>query len=177
MQRAGEKVAMLQEQARMSRLHNRFRLALERYFSRRIGRRPDVDDLVQEVFERLMRCDADESDERVDGYVFATASSVLTDRHRRARARNEHLHQPFCPETHAGIEFSPEHVLANREQLARVSAVLRELPERTRAVFVLRRIEGMRYLDIASRLGISVSATEKHMQRAMVYITRRMDEA
>jgi len=42
--------------------------------------------------------------------------------------------------------------------LARATAVLLELPERTRVIFVLRRLEGMRYLDIAARLGISVSA-------------------
>lgn len=167
---------MLEAQARMSRLHARFRIALERYFSRRIGPRPDVEDLVQEVFERLMRRGAVENEDQVDGYVFTTASNVLTDRHRRSKARQEHLHQPFCPDTHSGADFSPEHVLANREQLARVSALLFELPERTRAIFVLRRLEGMRYLDIASRLGISVSATEKHMQRAMMHIARRMDE-
>lgn len=174
---AGEQDMVIDEQTRMSRLHHRFRAALERYFARRIGSRPDVDDLVQEVFERLMRRGAVDNGEQVDGYVFTTASSVLTDRHRRAQARREHLHQPFCPDAHAEADFSPEHVLSHRERLQRVAAILSELPERTRAVFVLRRLEGMRYGDIADRLGISISATEKHMQRAMVHIAGRMDEA
>lgn len=177
MHRVSEIGELEEEQTRMSRLHRRFRLALERYFSRRIGSQPDVDDLVQEVFERLIRRGAVENDERVDGYVFTTANSVLTDRHRRARARQEHLHQPFCSQTHVQMDFSPEHVLASREQLALLSSILSELPERTRAVFVLRRLEDMPYLDIANHLGISVSATEKHMQRAMAHIVRRMDEA
>lgn len=176
MQCTSEEGDMLEEQARILRLHTRFRVALERYFSRRIPSKHDVDDLVQEVFERLMRRGAIENDDQVDGYVFTTASSVLTDRHRRGRVRQEHLYDEFCPDTHSGVDFSPEHVLANRERLARVSAILLELPERTRAIFVLRRLEGMRYLDIAKRLGISISATEKHMQRAMVHIARRMDE-
>jgi RNA polymerase sigma-70 factor (ECF subfamily) len=65
------------------------------------------------------------------------------------------------------VDFSPEHVLLGRERLARATAVLLELPERTRVIFVLRRLEGMKYLDIAARLGISVSAVEKHMERAV----------
>jgi RNA polymerase sigma-70 factor (ECF subfamily) len=42
-------------------------------------------------------------------------------------------------------------------------------------IFVLRRLEGMRLNDIAKRLGISVSAVEKHMQRAIIHIMRRID--
>jgi DNA-directed RNA polymerase specialized sigma24 family protein len=38
--------------------------------------------------------------------------------------------------------------------------VVRLMPERTRTIFVLRRIEGMSYKDIAGRLGLSVSAVE-----------------
>ena len=63
----------------------------------------------------------------------------------------------------------------DRQQLARATAVLLELPERTRVIFVLRRLEGMRLNDIAKRLGISVSAVEKHMQRAITHIMRRID--
>ena len=50
------------------------------------------------------------------------------------------------------------------------------MPERTRHVFVLRRIEGLRYQDVAKRLGLSVSAVEKHMQRAMLHLVQRLND-
>ena len=53
-----------------------------------------------------------------------------------------------------------------REALSEVGAALLELPERTRQVFVLRRLEDMSFREIALRLGLSVSAVEKHMLRA-----------
>lgn len=164
------------ENARIARLHDRFRSSLRRYFSRRVSKPSDVEDMVQDVFERLLRRGEIENGDDVDGYVFKTASNVLVDRSRRGRARHEALHQPFDPDLHSDVDFSPEHVLANREQLLRATAILLELPDRTRAIFVLRRIEAMRYLDIAARLDISVSAVEKHMQRATLHIARRMDE-
>jgi RNA polymerase sigma-70 factor (ECF subfamily) len=74
------------------------------------------------------------------------------------------------------VDFSPERVLLGKEALVRATAVLLELPERTRMVFVMRRLEGMRYLDIAARLGISVSAVEKHMTRAMAHLVSRMGD-
>jgi RNA polymerase sigma factor (sigma-70 family) len=165
-----------EESARIGRLHDRFRSSLRRYFSRRVSKPSDVEDMVQDVFERLLRRGEIENGDDVSGYVFKTASNVLVDRARRGRARQEALHQPFDPDLHADVDFSPEHVLSNREQLIRASAILLELPERTRAIFVLRRIEGMRHLDIAARLDISVSAVEKHMQRATLHVARRMDE-
>ena len=60
---------------------------------------------------------------------------------------------------------------------ARATAALLELPDRTRIIFVLRRLEGMKYSEIAHKLGISVSAVEKHMLRAMSYLTERMRDS
>ncbi|MDD3800558.1 MAG: sigma-70 family RNA polymerase sigma factor, partial [Novosphingobium sp.] len=59
-----------------------------------------------------------------------------------------------------------EAVMASRDELARVEAQLRVLPERTAHVFRQYRVEGVPQKDIAQDLGISVSAVEKHLQRA-----------
>ncbi len=62
-----------------------------------------------------------------------------------------------------------------RQSVAALKAALAELPERTQTVFVLHRFEGLRYGEIAVTLGISVSAVEKHMMRAMSHIVRGME--
>jgi len=163
-------------QTSLEALNARFRPSLESYFARRVRDRGEVDDLIQEVFLRLIKRGGVEDIEKVGGYVFETASSVLTDRLRRRRSRFEELHHEFDAHAHGDVDFSPERVLLGREALARATAVLLELPERTRVIFVLRRLEGMRYLDIAARLGISVSAVEKHMVRAMAHLVQRLDD-
>jgi RNA polymerase sigma factor (sigma-70 family) len=154
-------------------LNHRFRVSLSRYFARRIsgGRGShEIDDMVQEVFERLLKRGAVANVQHLSGYVFETASSVLMDRYRRDRSRHTDVHDQFDETAHADVDFSPEHVLIARERLAQVTTILLELPERTRVVFVLRRLEGMKFIDISARLGISVSAVEKHMQRAIAYL-------
>jgi RNA polymerase sigma-70 factor (ECF subfamily) len=37
-------------------------------------------------------------------------------------------------------------------------------------------MEGLRYQDVAVRLGISVSAVEKHMARAVAHLMRLRDD-
>lgn len=155
----------------------RFRGSLLRFFERRVRDRIEAEDLVQDVFVRLAQRGDLHQIEFLGGYVFETASSVLRDRARRRAARAADAHDSYDVERHGGVDFAPDRVLDGRERLRQASAVLLELPERTRHVFLLRRVEGLRYQDIAARLQISVSAVEKHMQRALAFLLQRMDGA
>src|SRR5262249_60559478 len=59
------------------------RLWLTRWFRRRVQNTSDVEDLVQDVFARMVARDSPEPVEHLGGYVLKTASSVLADRARR----------------------------------------------------------------------------------------------
>lgn len=157
-------------------LDNKYRTTLMRHFGRRYSNAGEIEDMVQEVFFRLIRRGGVADLENLQAYVFETASSVLKDRLRRLRTHHENAHEAFDPDVHGDVDFSPEDVLLDRERLARATAALLELPERTRVIFMLRRMEGMRFRDIGARLGISVSAVEKHMQRAITHMVRRRDQ-
>ena len=157
-------------------LSQSFRPSLLRYFARRLGNEVEIEDLVQQVFERLLKRGDVTGMDNVGGYVFQTASSVFIDHTRHHRTRRATAHEPFDDARHGDADFSPEHVLLGRERLAGAVAVLLELPERTRVIFVLRRLEGMKYLDIAARIGISVSAVEKHMERAVARLAESLGQ-
>lgn len=147
------------------------RLWLVGYFRRRVSAQQDVDDLVQDVFVRIAARDSEQRIDKLGAYVARTAASVLADRGRRRRSHHADLHVAFDAETHADEDFSPERVLSDKEELNAAIAALLSLPERTRTVFVLRRLEGYRHADIARHLGISVSAVEKHMVRALRHLS------
>jgi RNA polymerase sigma-70 factor (ECF subfamily) len=157
-------------------LNRSFRPSLQRFFSRRVRNGSEIDDMVQEVFERLLKRGNVGGLEHLGGYVFQTAGSVLNDYLRRRRSHHAESHDEFDEGRHGDVDFSPEHVLLERERLAHATAVLLDLPERTRVIFILRRLEGMKYLDIAARLGISVSAVEKHMERAVARLAVSLED-
>jgi RNA polymerase sigma-70 factor (ECF subfamily) len=156
----------------------RYRSALERFFARRAARLGDTEDLTQEVFLRLASRTASEPIERVDGYIFQTASSVLMDRARRVAVRGGDRHVCYEEDRHAIEDFSPERVLLAKEQVAMVRTVLERLPDRVRAAFVLHRFEELGYAEIAKRLGVSVSSIEKYISQALKELTaaRMRDE-
>jgi RNA polymerase sigma-70 factor (ECF subfamily) len=146
------------------------RRSLARYFSRRIRDPADVEDLVQEVFTRIVARDSTQPVEHLGGYVFQTAASVLADRSRRRSVRQAEAHVAFDPDRHA------HRILTGKQDLLAATAALLSLPARTRTIFILHRLEGCRYREVAARLGISVSAVEKHMVRAVQHISATLKD-
>jgi RNA polymerase sigma-70 factor (ECF subfamily) len=151
------------------------RLWLARWFARRVRDQAEVEDMAQEVFARIAARDSTEPVEHLGGYVLKTAWSVMADRARRRATHLAALHVPLDTEVHADEEIDAERVLIGKEDLRAATAALLSLPERTRTVFILRRLEGCRHKEIATRLGISVSAVEKHMVRAIEHLAGEME--
>jgi RNA polymerase sigma-70 factor (ECF subfamily) len=146
------------------------------YFRRRLRSVDDVEDLVQEVFTRIVARDSPEPVGNLGGYVMRTAASVLADRARRRATRHADQHLEFEEISHGDEEIDPERVLTGKEELHAATAALLSLPARTRTVFVLRRLEGYRHGEIAAHLGISVSAVEKHMVKAIRHLSAEMEK-
>ncbi|MBL8266500.1 RNA polymerase sigma factor [Steroidobacter sp.] len=155
-------------------LSQRYRAPLRGFFEKRLRAKADVEDLVQEVFVRLAQRRDLTSIEQIEGYLFQVAANLLRDRGRREAVRGVGSGTP-AEATEESIEvITPERVLQGTEVLDRVIDALHQLPERTRTVFVLQRFEDLSYLQIARRLGLSVSSVEKHMMKAMAHIKRRV---
>lgn len=164
------------ETDRIALLSTQFRPALKRFFSKRVKEQHEIDDLVQDVFVRLVRKVHADGSQILAGYVFQTAQSVLNDWLRKRQVRQASAHE----EIETGLpdlkdDSTPERVLVGKQSLAKATAAVLELPEITRTIFLLRRLEGMRYSDIAKRLGMPMSTVEKHMARAVAHLDLRLN--
>ena len=60
--------------------------------------------------------------------------------------------------------------MAARVRLERVREGLSRLTPRTREIFLMHRLDEMKYREIAERLGISQSAVEKHIAKAALFL-------
>ncbi|KQY28074.1 RNA polymerase subunit sigma-24 [Caulobacter sp. Root487D2Y] len=157
-------------------LDRRYRPALMAFFMRRAASHSDAEDMTQELFAKLATAQVSPMD-NADAYIFQMAANLLRDRGRRERVRAN-----YRASVHAGIgsgtgdleSLDPARVLLGRESLGEVSDALRELPDRTRAIFLLFRLEGMKQSELAALYGVSVSAVQKHIFKAMTHLTRRV---
>ena len=171
----GEILSKSSELRSLDDLHRQYRAPLLSFFSRRVRDPSVTEDLAQQVFERLVRRGDLTTIDNLGAYIFQTARSIIVD-HLRKNGDSNNATELFEAGRHGDVDFSPEHVLVKKHRLARVLEILDRLPERTRKIFVMRRIEGMKFRDIGEHFGISVSAVEKHMERAIARLLEDMDE-
>lgn len=152
----------------------RYERPLRAFFSKRIDRQEDVEDLVQELFGRVLSSNGEKTIENPDGYVFQAAANLLRERYRNRGTRSAAMTDlPFIQK--GSEEIDPERILQGKEELRLLELALTELPVRTRTVFLLHRFEGFKYREIAERIGVSVSSVEKHIAAAARHIAARMD--
>ena len=127
------------------------RSQMEALVSRRVGCRATAADLVQDLFLRFWRRPLVQVEE-LSTYLLRCAGNIAIDHLRSEDARGR-LSEAWLPEQQDQFGVEPQ-------------AALRSLPERTRQIFLLNRIHGRKYAQIAKAMGLSQSAVEKHMMRA-----------
>ena len=127
-----------------------------------------AEDLLQELFVRL-ETQAIGPVGEPKAYLYRMADNLFLDR-RRAETRRAAREQRWGEQDNE-LRPTPERELIGRERLAMVSAALAALPERTVEIFRRFRLDGESQRAIGDSLGISLSAVEKHLQRAYRAVT------
>lgn len=129
----------------------------------------DVDDLLQDLFVKLTIGNTGPVG-NPRAYLYQMANNLLLDRQRgrlrRARRDDSWARSQFGQDLCEDPSASPERVAIDRDLLAQVDATLRDMPERTADIVRRYRLEGQSQKFIAEQIGISLSAVEKHLQRA-----------
>jgi RNA polymerase sigma-70 factor (ECF subfamily) len=147
----------------------RQRPALLRYLAARRLAPDEAQDLLQDLYVKLAAGAAGPVGEP-RAYLYRMAENLLLDR-RRAASRRSGREQAWTAAQLGTIgdaddRPSAEQVLIGRERLTAVTRALAALPERTVQIFRRYRIDGVAQKEIAAELGISLSAVEKHLQKA-----------
>lgn len=130
-----------------------------------------ADDIVQEVFLKLWSNRSGVRDETVKALLYTIATNTIKNhfKHKQVVYRFEKQN----PEENA--EHGADADLRQEELSKKLQIVLAEIPEKSREVFLMNRIEGLTYEDIAERLGLSVKAIEKRMSEAIRILRNRFE--
>ena len=147
----------------------RNRAMIARYLRAR-GAGEHAEDLLQELWIKVAAMPPQVEVTDPTSYLFRMAHNLMLDRHRAGRRRTDRDHQyhAISDLTGTGHDPSPlpDRVLIAKQRLAEVDRVLRSLGERTDYIFRRHRVDEVPQREIASELGITLSAVEKHLQKA-----------
>jgi RNA polymerase sigma-70 factor (ECF subfamily) len=138
-------------------------------FLRARGGGEEAEDLLQEVWIKLSAMPGAPVADPL-AYLYRMANNLMLDRHRaehrRLRRERDWSDAASASTILAQEAADGERLLLARDRVRRIEATLSAMGERTETIFRRFRLDGVSQQEIARESGISLSAVEKHLQKA-----------
>ncbi len=143
---------------------------LRNYVYYRCGDTELATDIAQDVFLKVWEKKLDVFEKREMGLLVKMANDMVISNYRKVK--NGQKFQNAIPET--GFEITPEDEMIYNELNGKYINALNELNENERVTFLMNRVDGLKYAEIAEQIGISVKTVEKRMSKALSFLRTRL---
>jgi len=139
---------------------------VRRYVFYRSGNDEIATDIAQDTFMRIWEKQMTIDPKLVKGLLFKIAGDLFVTHYRKEKVAFNFFNtfQPNSKST------NPEDELNYQELQQAYDAALKSMPEKQRTVFLMNRIDELKYKEIADQLGLSVKAIEKRMSQALDHL-------
>jgi RNA polymerase sigma-70 factor (ECF subfamily) len=107
-------------------------------------------------------------------YLLVTANHLLINQFRRRKLEEETL-RTMAILAEDSLTHSPEDITASRQLLRQTLLLLAdELDEKPRRAFLMARIDGLSYAEIAIELGVSESSVKQYLAKVLAHCHARL---
>ncbi len=139
---------------------------VRRYVLYRSGNDEIATDIAQDTFLRLWEKQITVDPKKVKGLLFKIAGDLYITHYRKEKVAFNFF-ATFQP-NHKST--TPEDEINFQELKNAYDTALKSMPEKQRTVFLMNRIDDLKYKEIANQLGLSVKAIEKRMSQALDHL-------
>ncbi|MEN1784934.1 MAG: sigma-70 family RNA polymerase sigma factor [Bacteroidota bacterium] len=133
------------------------------YIYYKYGNEEKARDVVQEAFAKLWENCAKVTPEKAKSYLYTVANNRYLNVIKAEKVKMKYAHR----HSNNVDQQSPEYLLEEKQFQQKLDNALNALPENQRTTFLLNRIDGKKYAEIAAMEGVSVKAIEKRMHLAL----------
>jgi RNA polymerase sigma-70 factor (family 1) len=133
----------------------------------------ESENLVQDVFLSLWEHRHNiEKNSSVKSYLFTIAyNSVISVIRKKSK---EARFIEYLKSIQEKVEMPDNDKIEYIDLISKLNGIVVELPKRQKEVFLLHKVKGLKYIEIAERLNISVNTIENHMSRALKTIREKI---
>jgi len=121
------------------------------------------EDVAQDAFVKLWETRSGIDKSSLKAYLFTIANNLMINKLKREQLRFKFLNRSV----QKNENVTPQYLVEMQEFDEKLQATLAKIPDGAREVFLMNRIDGLKYREIAEMLGLSMKAVEKRMSRAL----------
>lgn len=146
--------------------------ALRNFLYYKFGNLDQAEDVAQEAFVKLWKNCSSVPLEKAKSYLYTIANNS---------SLNEIAHQKVVlkyEKNFTGLDKTnenPEYLLEEKQFQSKLLKAIENLNEKQRTAFLMHRIDGKKYSEIATDLNISVKAVEKRIHLALLSLRKEID--
>lgn len=126
------------------------------------------EDIMQDAFCKLWEECSKVTIEKSKSFLFTVANNLFLNQQKHKKVVLKFEKQ----NTLKNNAESPHFLLEQSEFEKRLNTAIEALPDGQREVFLMSRIDKLKYKEIADRLGLSVKAVEKRMHKALLFLRK-----
>lgn len=145
---------------------------LRNYLYYKFGNEEQANDMAQEAFIKLWENCASVAPEKAKAYLYTIANNATLNQVAHGKVVLAYAKNAAFPQSNSQ---SPEYLLEETEFKQKLQRAIASLTEAQRTAFLLHRIEGKKYQEIAEMLAISVKAVEKRIHGALVSLRAEIE--
>ena len=155
----------------LKRLYDEYFESLRGFLYYKCGDVELANDLVQETFIKVWNKRDDIKKETVKSLLYTIANNLLMNHFNHEKVVREHQKSSNMESSHV---TSPQFQMEEAEFEEQLNRVIENLPPDCREVFLMNRIDKLKYAEIAERLDLSVKAIEKRMSKTLSIIREQL---
>ncbi len=149
----------------LSAIYQQYQADICHYINRIFGKGPpEPEDVAQQVFINFLEQVGAKGVQNPRAYLYRIAHNLVVNLHRKTSVRRRYLtDQKNTADSQDSDDIHPERILMARERLILMERVIWEMPAKRRKMFILSRVKGLSYIDIARQTGMSKSVVRQHV--------------
>ncbi len=150
-------------------------VSLVRYAKTIIKDHDTAEEIVQDLFVRLWQDRQKlKIESSLNGYLFRSVHNRCLHWLDHSRVVDNHAREMAVREVQNAE--NPVEIIQYKELQLKIAEILERLPERCGQIFCMNRFEGLKYIEIADKLSVSVKTVEANMGRALKEFRKALKE-
>jgi RNA polymerase sigma factor (sigma-70 family) len=160
---------------RISRLFSEHNDSLIHFLATRLRSVQEAREVAQEAYVRLLSLEDSGAVSFLRAFLFKTAANLAVDRIRARNRQQQALDAGLCDESREAP--TPDREAASAQEVEIVRRLIGELPPKCRHAFLLHRVHGAEFSEIAQEMGLSERMVRHYVLRAVLYCRAGLDAA